>query len=198
MCATHGPLLYYPFQKITGGGWNSGFMLTTSSNSDVLQSYNFWSNIGQEFGDGNGANIFEDFAIEGNKGANTGAGTGSAVSAVATYGVGIRHYGYNTYFNRLYVGNMASSGIQTVWNAQTGDPPGWNHAVTLNSYLENLTVYNNNGYGIDYAGTHDGYVENTTLVGNADGWHYPKPINISGKWLAAQYEQQPYISERRV
>ena len=41
MCATHGPVLYYPFQKITGGGWNSGFMLTTSSNSDVLTSEKF-------------------------------------------------------------------------------------------------------------------------------------------------------------
>jgi hypothetical protein len=169
MCATHGPVLYYPFQKITGGGWNSGLMLTTSSNSDVLQSYNFWSNIGQEFGDGNGANIFEDFAIEGNKGANAGAGTGTAGNASNTYGVGIRHYGYNTYFNRLYVANMASSGFQTVWNAQAGDPPGWNHAITLNSYLENLTVYNNNGLGIDYAGSHDGYIENSTLVGNAGG-----------------------------
>ena len=62
---------------------NSGLMLTASSNSDVLTSYNFWSNIGQEFGVGNGANIFEDFSIEGNKGANAGAGTGAAVSAGA-------------------------------------------------------------------------------------------------------------------
>src|ERR1700733_7199453 len=71
--------------------------------------------------------------------------------------------------NRLYVGNMPSSGIQTVWNPNAGDPPGWNHATTMNGYLENLTIYNNGGYGIDYAGPHDGYIDNSTLVGNATG-----------------------------
>ena len=66
-------------------------------------------------------NIFEDFAIEG-KAQTLALEQDSCSSAVATYGVGIRHYGYNTYFNRLYVGNMASSGYPDGMNAQPGDP----------------------------------------------------------------------------
>lgn len=162
-CAVNGPIIFYTNQTIKGTGpTNSGMMLANGSNSDLLQGFQFASLTGTDVS-GLSADIFEDFGLDGNKGANTGSGSGTSGGT----GDGIRFYGSEWYMNRVFVNNFASDGLWTEWNGGAGDP--LNTVNSLNCYGNDMQMANNNGLGWAYAGCHDGTITNVTLTNNNAG-----------------------------
>lgn len=171
-CAT-GQITFYDNTRTLGQGWNSSIvMLAAGKNSDLFVSDKFSSLVGSDNPGGIHNWSFEHIQLDGNRGANTGSGIGTATGT----GDLIRAYGYEFSTDQLLLTNAAGDGAYTEWSTTAGSPldttTGTIGPAGMEAHPRDTKMSYNAGYGWVWNGPHDSHVSHLTMLSNGTGGFY--------------------------
>jgi hypothetical protein len=168
VCVT-GSLTFYSDENIVGASFGgSVIMLASGTNQSMFVSNNFATLTGSNSTGGVHDWAIQNLQLDGNRGANTGSGIGTA-GAVGNL---IQVYGYEFTMNNVLLVNFPADGIYTEWSSSAGSPVDSNGnygPAGLEAHVHDIKCAYGAGWCWTFGGPHDSLVSHLTTLSNGTG-----------------------------